>query len=145
MKGKDHETQPQQDCLIDIHPHFVPDVYSKLWSDWKLLILDGKHWKSIRIRARTVLWSRCICNVWNSNRCNLSHDEATEVNDMENDRLLNAKQTADYLSCSVQHVLRLAVLRQIPAVDLASSDARQRMWRFREQALEQWIRERENG
>jgi len=59
--------------------------------------------------------------------------------------LWTAEETAKILACSVQHVLRLALLGEIPAVDLAPPRSRHRMWRFRPDALTSWINERERG
>ena len=58
-------------------------------------------------------------------------------------KLWTAEETAKLLSCSVQHVHRLALLKQIPAIDLAPPNSKQRMWRFRPESVMQWIQERE--
>lgn len=63
--------------------------------------------------------------------------------DVIQEDLLTPKQTAQLLSCSPQHVLRMAARRAIPAIDLAASASRQRMWRFRRGTVLTWIREKE--
>ena len=59
--------------------------------------------------------------------------------------LWTAEETAKVLSCSVSHVLRMALLGQIPAVDLAASNAKHRMWRFRPESIREWIQRRERS
>ena len=59
--------------------------------------------------------------------------------------LWTAQRTAKILSCSVQHVLRMAVLGMLPAIDLSPPGSRQRMWRFRPEAVEAWLAERERS
>ena len=49
--------------------------------------------------------------------------------------LWTAEETAKFLSCSVQHVLRLAILKTLPGIDLSPPGAKQRMWRFRPKAV----------
>lgn len=61
------------------------------------------------------------------------------------DHLWTAEQTAEYLSCSVQHALRLAILGVIPAIDLAPPKSRNRMWRFKSDSIRTWVREREKA
>jgi len=59
------------------------------------------------------------------------------------DSLLTAKEAAKILACSQQHVLRLAILGILPAIDLAPPKSKQRMWRFRRDTLTAWLDENE--
>lgn len=58
-------------------------------------------------------------------------------------RLWTARETAEALACSPQHVLRLAVTGAIPAINIAPPGAKQNMWRFRPESITRWVRERE--
>ena len=57
--------------------------------------------------------------------------------------LWTAEKTAKFLSCSVPHVLRLAILGEIPAIDLAPPGSKQRMWRFHQDSIMKWMHQRE--
>lgn len=63
--------------------------------------------------------------------------------DLKQEDLLTPKQTAQLLRCSPQHVSRMAARGTIPAIDLAPSTSRQRMWRFRRGTVLKWLREKE--
>jgi hypothetical protein len=59
--------------------------------------------------------------------------------------LWTAEKAAEVLCCSVQHVLRLAILGEIPAIDLSAPGAKQHMWRFRAEAVGRWLAEKERS
>lgn len=66
-----------------------------------------------------------------------------ETDTDQEDNLWTAEEIAKVLSCSVQHVLRLAILGDIPAIDLALPGAKQHMWRFEPQSIRDWFKDRQ--
>jgi hypothetical protein len=61
------------------------------------------------------------------------------------DGLWTAQQTAEFLACSMQHVLRLAVTGALPAISLAPLGSKKQMWRFDPRAVRAWVKARQNG
>jgi hypothetical protein len=68
------------------------------------------------------------------------HQDSSHIQD-----LWTAEKAAEVLCCSIQHVLRLAILGEIPAIDLAAPGAKQHMWRFRPEAVGKWLAEKERS
>ena len=57
-------------------------------------------------------------------------------------RMWTAEDVALYLSCSTKHVLRLAILGQIPAHNIATNGKRQATWRFEPGEVRGWFRQK---
>lgn len=72
-----------------------------------------------------------------------SSDRATQATHDGECPLWTARETAKTLACSQQHVLRLAVIGAIPAINIAPPGAKQNMWRFRPNSIIRWVKERE--
>jgi excisionase family DNA binding protein len=76
---------------------------------------------------------------------NQSSSNSQNSPNRKSEPLLTAAQIAELLNCSDHHVMRMALLGSIPAIDLAPAKSKQRMWRFRKESVLEWLEEKEQG
>ncbi len=55
------------------------------------------------------------------------------------DQIMTVKEVADYLKVNERTVYRMAAAGKIPAFKVGGS------WRFKQAAIEEWIKEQSNG